>query len=64
MPKHYQDLDRVINYMRKHWPSLVLEKWRVGIEEYNKIVKLAVKDLNQNVSYGKYFMRLDRKSVV
>lgn len=58
MPKHYQDLNRVINYMREHWPSLVLEKWRVGIEEYNKIVKLAVKDLNQNVSYGKYFMRL------
>lgn len=59
MPEgNHQELERVISYMKSHWPSPVKEEWQVKIEDYPEILKKVVQDFIKGKSRSKQFIRI------
>lgn len=53
-----EGLEKVVAYMKAHWPSLVREEWQVGIEEYPELVKRAVRDFVAGASRERQLIRV------
>ena len=58
MPEGSAELEKVVGYMKAHWPSLVREEWQVGVEEYPAIVARAVAELMEGASRGRQLIRV------
>ena len=39
----HAELEKVITYMKAHWPSDVKPEWQVSLEEYPEILKQILK---------------------
>lgn len=59
MPEsHHQELAKVIEYMKSHWPSPVKEEWQVKIEDYPKILPKVVQDFTKEKTKNKNLIRI------
>ena len=52
------ELEKVVSYMKAHWPSAVKPEWQVEVSEYPEIVEKAVSDLTAGASQGKQLIRV------
>ena len=52
MSESSHELEKIIAYMKAHWPSKVKPEWQVGLEEYStilqKVLENFIKDATQN----------------
>lgn len=55
---YHEELEKVITYMKTHWPSDVKPEWQVSLEEYPKILKKVVQDFTRNTTKTKKFIRI------
>lgn len=53
-----QELERIIKYMKAHWPSPVREEWQVGLMEYPKILQRVVADLTMAATKNRSLIRI------
>lgn len=44
MPENDRALEKIITYMKAHWPSEVKPEWQVGLAEYPKILAKVIAD--------------------
>lgn len=56
------DNEKVIGYMREHWPSEVCEEWKVGVGEYAEIVATVMAEWTKDATRGRKFLRLAGQS--
>lgn len=52
------ELVKIIEYMRAHWPSEVKEEWQVGLVEYPEILARVVKDFTLAATKNRRLIRL------
>ena len=55
---HHQELEKVVAYMKSHWPSDVKPEWQVSLAEYPEILKKVVQDFTKNTTKTKQFIRI------
>ena len=58
MPEGNHELEKIITYMRAHWPSKVKEEWQVGLIEYPKILKKVVEDFTLAATKNRHLIRI------
>ncbi len=58
MPEGNRELEKVITYMKAHWPSEVKPEWQVGLIEYPEILKKAIDDLTLAATKNHRFIRI------
>ncbi len=58
MPQSNSELEKVIAYMKAHWPSQVKPEWQVKIEEYPRVAQQALKDFTASATKNHYFIRI------
>ena len=59
MPEgNHEELAKVIEYMKAHWPSPVREELQVGLEEYPQILQRIIKDFTKDKTKSKEFIRI------
>ena len=58
MAEGNQELIKIIEYMRAHWPSPVKEEWQVGLIEYPEILKKVLADLTLATTKNRHLIRL------
>lgn len=58
MPEGNRDLEKVVSYMKSHWPSKVKPEWQVDLAEYPKILKTVVEDLTLSATKNRHFIRI------
>ncbi len=51
-------LEKVIAYMKSHWPSKVKDEWQVGIDEYPAIAKKVFADFTVGKTAQRHFVRI------
>lgn len=51
-------LEKVVKYMKAHWPSKVEAKWQVEMAEYPEILKRVMEDFTVGASKGREFIRI------
>ena len=52
------ELEKVVKYMKAHWPSKVKSEWQVGVEEYPALVSRVVTELTEGASRGRQLIRV------
>lgn len=55
---HHEELAKVIEYMKTHWPSPVKPEWQVKLEEYPKILQNVVADFTVGATKGHNLIRI------
>lgn len=58
MGESSNDLEKIIRYMRAHWPSPVKPEWQVKLEEYPGILAKVVEDLTMAATQNRNLVRL------
>lgn len=58
MPQSNSALEKVISYMKAHWPSPVKEEWQVKLEEYPIILKKVIADFTPAQTKNHHFIRI------
>lgn len=59
MSQSYNEkLEKVINYMKAHWPSKVKEEWQVSLEEYPGILKKVLDDFTPAATKNRKLIRV------
>lgn len=58
MSESNQELVKIIEYMKSHWPSEVKPEWQVGLKEYPGIVKRVVEDLTMAATKNRHLIRI------
>lgn len=59
MPQsHNEALERVINYMKAHWPSKVKKEWQVSLDEYPEILKKVLDDFTPAATKNRKLIRI------
>ena len=59
MPEsNHEELEKVIKYMKSHWPSDVKEEWQVSLAEYPKILEQIIQDFTKNKTKTRKFVRI------
>ncbi|MBR2543275.1 zeta toxin family protein [Candidatus Saccharibacteria bacterium] len=59
MPEsHHEELAKIINYMKAHWPSKVKEEWQVKLEEYPEILQKVLEDLTPAATKNHQLIRI------
>ena len=53
-----QDLEKVIHYMKSHWPSKVKPEWQVSLEEYPSLIKKVVADFTLAATKNRRLIRI------
>lgn len=51
-------LEKIIKYMKAHWPSKVKPEWQVELTKYAEILPKVMKDFTAGVGQGRRFMRI------
>ncbi|MBQ3441544.1 zeta toxin family protein [Candidatus Saccharibacteria bacterium] len=54
----HEELEKVIAYMKSHWPSDVRPEWQVSLEEYPVILKKVVQDFAKGKTKNNQFIRI------
>lgn len=49
---------KTVEYMKAHWPSEVKWEWRVGLEEYPKLLEKVLVDFTKDATEGRRFIRV------
>lgn len=55
---YHEKLEKVINYMKAHWPSKVKEEWQVSLEEYPEILKKVLDDFTPAATKNRKLIRV------
>ena len=58
MVESSNDLEKIIRYMKAHWPSQVKPEWQVELDEYPGILAKVVEDLTLAATQNKHLIRL------
>ena len=58
MPERGDELVKIVEYMRAHWPSAVRGEWQVKIEEYPRLVKRVLAEWTASGSAEGEFVRI------
>ena len=58
MPEGAGELEKVIAYMKAHWPSKVRQEWQVAVGEYPEIVKRAVAEFTLAATRNRRLIRI------
>lgn len=53
-----RELEIIVNYMKKHWPSQVKSEWQVTLEEYPGILKKVIKDFTTDATRNSQLIRV------
>jgi hypothetical protein len=57
-----EEVAAIFGYIREYWPSEVREEWRVGEEEYPRILGRVLADFTEGASRGRRFFRVAGQS--
>lgn len=55
---YHEKLEKVINYMKAHWPSKVKEEWQVSLDEYPEILKKVLDDFTPAATKNRKLIRI------
>lgn len=55
---YHEELEKVVAYMKSHWPSDVKPEWQVSLEEYPEILKKVVQDFTKDATKTNRFIRI------
>ena len=58
MSEGNSDLDKIIKYMRAHWPSRVKSEWQVELADYPKILQKVLDDITPAATKNRNFIRI------
>ncbi|MBQ1298683.1 zeta toxin family protein [Candidatus Saccharibacteria bacterium] len=58
MPESNRELEKIVKYMKAHWPSKVKPEWQVGLEEYPKILENVVAELTMSATRNHSLIRI------
>ncbi len=58
MPESNRELEKVITYMKAHWPSKVKPEWQIALEEYPLIAKKVFLDFTKNKTKNRNLFRI------
>jgi hypothetical protein len=58
MPEDHSELEKVINYMKSHWPSPVKPEWQVDFAEYPTILTKIIADFTLAATKNHHFIRI------
>ena len=58
MPESHRELEKIIKYMKAHWPSEVKPEWQVGLAEYPTILQKVVADFTLSATKNHRLIRL------
>lgn len=53
-----QSLLKVVEYMKRHWPSKVKEEWQVKLEEYPVILEKVLAEMTKDKTKGRKLVRI------
>ena len=54
----HEELSKIVNYMKAHWPSKVKPEWQVSLEEYPTILQKALKDFTKDATQNRELIRI------
>lgn len=55
---NHEELEKIITYMKAHWPSKVKEEWQVKLNEYPKILKKIIEDFTLAATKNRHLIRI------
>lgn len=55
---YHEKLEKVINYMKAHWPSKVKPEWQVSLDEYPEILKKVLDDFTPAATKNRKLIRI------
>ncbi len=58
MPEGNRELEKVVAYMKAHWPSKVKPEWQVSLAEYPKILEKVIKDFTFATTKNRRLIRI------
>lgn len=58
MPQSNSELEKVVAYMKAHWPSQVKPEWQVKLEEYPVVAGQVLKDFTASATQNHSFIRI------
>ena len=58
MPESNHSLEKIILYMKAHWPSKVKEEWQVKLEEYPEILRRVIEDFTLAATKNRHLIRI------
>lgn len=58
MPENQTELERIIKYMKAHWPSTVKPEWQVNLTEYPVILQKVIADFTVAATKNHHFIRI------
>ena len=58
MPQNDHALEKIISYMKAHWPSPVKTEWQVQLNEYPAILQKALEDLTLAATKNHHLIRI------
>lgn len=58
MPESHHELEKIITYMKSHWPSEVKPEWQVGLAEYPTILKQVIADFTLAATKNHHLIRI------
>ena len=58
MPQSNTELEKVVAYMKAHWPSQVKPEWQVKLEEYPTAAQQVLKDFTVGATKNHNFIRI------
>lgn len=58
MPESHHELEKIITYMKAHWPSKVKEEWQVKLNEYPKILQKIIADFTLVATKNHHLIRI------
>lgn len=58
MPENSHELEKIIKYMKAHWPSQVKPEWQVDLSEYPAVLQRVLDDLTPAATKNRNLIRL------
>lgn len=58
MSESNNEIEKIITYMKAHWPSEVKEEWQVKLNEYPKILQKVIDDFTLAATKNRHLIRI------
>ena len=58
MSEGSNELEKIITYMKSHWPSKVKSEWQVKLDEYPAILKKVIEDFTLAATKNRHLIRI------
>lgn len=55
---YHEELEKIVSYMKSHWPSKVKPEWRVKLEEYPEILRTVIEELTLAATKNRHLIRI------